>query len=60
MPSFTSRWCFCSAWGYLRNTQAWRQSWERFSPAWLLPLLLKNPGELTGRALSLLRGLAGR
>jgi digeranylgeranylglycerophospholipid reductase len=29
-----------------------------FSPAWLLPLLLKNPGELTGRALSLLRGLA--
>jgi digeranylgeranylglycerophospholipid reductase len=30
-----------------------------FSVAWLLPLLLKNPGELTGRALSLLRDLAG-
>jgi digeranylgeranylglycerophospholipid reductase len=29
-----------------------------FSAAWLVPLLLKNPGEITGRALSLLRDLA--
>jgi digeranylgeranylglycerophospholipid reductase len=29
-----------------------------FSAAWLVPLLLRNPGEITGRALSVLRGLA--